>query len=57
MLKLLRSLRRDEQGVSTVEYAVLAVGVALVIMTGATYLGGNINKAMFDIASTLTGAV
>ena len=54
MQKLLRRLRRDDRGVSSIEYAVLAVGVALVVLTGAQYLGGNINGALTTIASNLT---
>jgi pilus assembly protein Flp/PilA len=54
MSKLWRRLRNDERGVSSVEYAVLAVGIALVVLTGAQYLGGNINLAFKDVASKLT---
>ncbi len=57
MFKLLRLLCQDERGISTVEYAVLAVGVALVVMTGVSYLGGNINQAFTDIAARIGGAI
>jgi pilus assembly protein Flp/PilA len=47
-------LRKDERGVSSIEYAVLAVGIALIVLTGAQYLGGNVNSAFSTIASNLT---
>ena len=57
MLKLLRPLLRDQRGVSSVEYAVLAVGLGLIVMTGASYLAGNINQAFTDIAERVVAAI
>jgi Flp pilus assembly pilin Flp len=57
MWMLWQTLYNDERGVSSIEYAVLAVGIALIVLTGAQYLGGNINLAFKSIASKLTGAI
>jgi Flp pilus assembly pilin Flp len=53
MQNFIRRLWGDDRGVSSIEYAVLAVGIALVVLTGAQYLGGNINSAFTKIASNL----
>ncbi len=57
MLNLFRRLCGDDRGVSSIEYAVLAVGIALIVLTGAQYLGGNINGAFTNIASKLTASI
>ena len=54
MRKLLSSLRRDERGISSIEYAMLAVGVALAILAGAQFLGGSINNGLSTIGSDVT---
>ena len=57
MSKLWRRLCDDENGVSSIEYAVLAVGIALIVLSGAKYLGGNVNSAFSTIASKLTADI
>jgi pilus assembly protein Flp/PilA len=54
MFKFLRKFRRDERGISSIEYAMLAVGVALAILTGAKFLGGSINNGLNTIGTDIT---
>lgn len=57
VLSVLKKLRRDERGISAVEYAILlgVVGVALVSVLGTTStgIGGFVN----DQITALTGSV
>ncbi len=54
MLKFLRQFRRDERGISSIEYAMLAVGVALAILAGAQFLGASINSGLSTIGTDIT---
>ena len=54
MFKFLRQLRRDERGISSIEYAMLAVGVALAILAGAQFLGNSINNGLSTIGTDIT---
>jgi pilus assembly protein Flp/PilA len=54
MRKLLSSLRRDETGISSIEYAMLAVGIALAILAGAQFLGNSINSGLSTIGTDVT---
>jgi pilus assembly protein Flp/PilA len=54
MRKLLASLRRDERGISSIEYAMLAVGIALAILAGAQFLGNSINSGLSTIGTDIT---
>ncbi|MFL9994051.1 pilus assembly protein Flp/PilA [Burkholderia sp. GAS332] len=44
---------RDEDGVSAIEYGLLAALIALVIIGSVTTLGGNLNKVFSDIAGSV----
>ena len=54
MFKFLVKFRRDERGISSIEYAMLAVGVALAILAGAQFLGSSINSGLSNIGSDIT---
>jgi pilus assembly protein Flp/PilA len=54
MFKFLRMFRRDERGISSIEYAMLAVGIALAILTGAKFLGSSINTGLSTIGTDVT---
>lgn len=45
---------KDVRGISSIEYAMLAVGVALAILAGARILGGDINNGLVTIGTTIT---
>ena len=52
-----RSLRRDDRGVTAVEYGLLVFFIALVIVTAVSLLGTTLSSIFNDIASKLTAAV
>jgi pilus assembly protein Flp/PilA len=56
MNALLRFIR-EEEGISSLEYALIAVLIALAIVVGAGALGDGINKVFADIGARLTGVV
>lgn len=55
--RFLNRFTRDEDGVTAIEYGLIAALVAVVLIVGATALGANLN-AMFDfIAGKVSGAM
>ena len=53
-MKLLKRLFREEEGVTMVEYALMIVGVALIVIVGAQTFGGGL-KAFFEKLATALG--
>lgn len=54
MKTLLQGIRRfwnDEEGAVAIEYALLAVLIALIMAVGAALLGGGLNTVFTNIAS------
>ena len=47
---------RDEQGQDLIEYAFLAVFIALVVILGLTAVGNAVNNKMSNIGDTVSGA-
>jgi pilus assembly protein Flp/PilA len=56
MLGFVNRFRRDEQGATATEYAMLVVFVALAVAVGASALGGGINT-LFKTVGTQIGTV
>jgi Flp pilus assembly pilin Flp len=54
---MFRRLFRNKDGVSSIEYAMLAVGIALAIFAGAKFLGNNVNNALKTIGTSINGDV
>ena len=50
------SFVRDEQGQDLIEYAFLAVFIALVVILGLQAVGTAVNNKMSSIASQVSGA-
>lgn len=48
-----RRFMRDEEGVTAIEYGLIAALIAVVIIAGASTLGGNLNTLFNDIANCL----
>jgi Flp pilus assembly pilin Flp len=48
---------KNKDGVSSIEYAMLAVGIALAIYKGASFLGHNINNALNTIGTSVNSEV
>ena len=46
----LQTVRHDEEGVTAIEYALIAVLIAVALIAGASALGSNINNKFDDIA-------
>ena len=51
MTKLLHRFMRCDQGVTAIEYALIASGVALAIVTGVTTAGTQLSSAFSHIAA------
>ena len=47
---------RDEEGVTAIEYALIAALIAVVIITGATAVGLNVNGLFQTVAGKLANA-
>jgi len=45
-----KSVRHDDEGVTAIEYALLAVLIAVALIVGASALGTNINSRFNSIA-------
>mgnify|MGYP001825431857 CR=1 FL=1 len=55
MLKKIMKFLKDEDGVTSVEYAVMAALIALVVIAGATYLGTQTNDTFNPIGDQVPG--
>lgn len=55
MYKKLMQFLKDEDGVTSVEYAVMAALIALVVIVGAKVLGENTNATFNDVAEVIPG--
>lgn len=49
-------IKRDERGVTAIEYALIAALIGIVIIAGATTLGSNINGKFASIAASVSSA-
>lgn len=54
MLKLIQKFIRDEEGVTAIEYGLMAALVALAIITAASLLGTNLGGLFTKIAGCLS---
>jgi pilus assembly protein Flp/PilA len=53
MIKLLRVLAANRDGVTALEYALIAALVAVVIIGGVSLLGTNISQVFSTVATTI----
>ena len=51
----LSRFRKDERGVTAIEYALLAAGIAVVVGTAASTLGGKISTQFGTIGTAISG--
>ena len=51
MLKLIQKFIRDEEGVTAIEYGLIAALIAVVIIAAVTTIGGNL-KTIFNYIGT-----
>ncbi len=52
-LNTLMTLKRDEKGVTALEYGLIAALIAVVIIGAVTTLGGNLSRTFNNVATTL----
>lgn len=57
MLKILKSLRRDESGQDLIEYALIAALIALAAVAGMKTVGAGIATAFSNITTQLSTAL
>ena len=53
---LVRQFLTEEDGVTAIEYALVAALIAVVIIGGATAIGLNVNSVFQTVASTIANA-
>ena len=54
MMNLMNKLIRDESGAAAIEYGLIAGLIAVVIIAGATTLGGTLNTLFTSVSTTLS---
>jgi len=53
-MEAIKRFLKDEEGVTAIEYALIAVGIALVIGLAAATIGGKINVIFTRVGNALT---
>ncbi|GLQ05057.1 Flp family type IVb pilin [Sneathiella chinensis] len=48
MIKMLNKFRKNESGATMVEYGLIVAVIAMVVVTAALYLGGNVQGTFGD---------
>ena len=56
MKKKLISFLKDEEGIETMEYALIAALVAISVIAAATFLGGEVNEIYSGVGSIIEDA-
>ena len=57
MEKLMRFFKKDEEGVTAIEYALIAALIAIVIVVVVSMVGDSVNDVFTNIHEALSGAV
>lgn len=57
MLKMIKRFIRDEEGVTAIEYGLIASLIAIVIITSAGLVGTNLDKVFDAIAGAIKTAI
>lgn len=53
LMNLIKMFLREEEGVTSIEYALIAVLIALSIIAGATVIGTNVQTTFNNVAAQL----
>ena len=56
MKTIMKKFRKDENGATAIEYALIAGLIGVVIIAGATTLGNNISSKFTSVGSKVTAA-
>jgi pilus assembly protein Flp/PilA len=57
IVNMIKQFGRDEEGVTAIEYGLIAALVAVVIIGGATALGTNLNAMFAFLAGKISAAM
>lgn len=57
MLKMLKQFVRDEEGVTAIEYGLIAALIAVVIIASVRVVGTNLRDVFTAISTALAGAL
>ncbi len=57
MFKLLRKLRKDEQGATAIEYGLIAALISVAAIVAMQAIGTSLTSLFQSVSSDLTGAV
>jgi pilus assembly protein Flp/PilA len=57
MMKFVRRLRREEDGVTALEYGLIAALIAVVIIAAVGYLGTAVSQAFSKVGSSVNAGV
>ena len=55
MLKVFKNLLRKDEGVTAIEYGLIAALIAIVIIVAVTAVGGGLEQTFNDVAAALSG--
>lgn len=55
MLPILRKLARDESGATAIEYAFIAMLIAMLIIAGAVNIGSSLQSIFVNVDAGFTG--
>jgi len=56
MFKILRKLRKDEQGATAIEYGLIAALIAVAAITAMTAVGTSLSTVFSDVSDDLDAA-
>jgi len=56
MMKFVRRLRREEDGVTALEYGLIAALIAVVIIAAVGFLGTSVSQAFSRVGSSVNSA-
>lgn len=54
IMKALKQFLRDEEGVTAIEYGLIAALIAVVIIAAVTLIGTNLNAVFGEVAANLS---
>ena len=57
MLKLIRNLRKDEEGATAIEYGLIAALISVAAILAMTAIGGSLDTLFTDVSVKLKDAV
>jgi len=56
LITTIRTFARNENGATAIEYALIAGGISIVILTAVTALGGTVRDDLFGKVATALGS-